>query len=218
MPRPDPDEAAAADRRHALALVPVSRETEDRLAAYVALLRRWQRIKNLVGPSTLDRVWTRHIADSAQLAALLPEARRWLDMGSGAGFPGLVIAILLRGAPGAAVHLVESNARKCAFLREAARETGAAAIIHNTRIENVTPELEHVDVVTARALAPLPDLLEMGKIPLSRGATGLFLKSAGELASIDVGQPASTVSILPSLTSAEGRIVLLRPGHRAAQD
>ncbi len=218
MPRPDPEEAAEADRRHAVALVPVSRETEERLALYVALLRRWQRIKNLVGPSTLDRVWTRHIADSAQLVALLPEARSWLDMGSGAGFPGLVIAILLRDTAGAAVHLVESNARKCAFLREAARETGAAAVIHNARIENVTPTLEYVDVITARALAPLPDLLEMGKIPLSRGATGLFLKSAGELASIGVGQPASIVSVLPSLTSPEGRVVLVRPGHRAARD
>ncbi|HEX4766088.1 MAG TPA: RsmG family class I SAM-dependent methyltransferase, partial [Lichenihabitans sp.] len=89
-----------ADRRQALALVPVSRETEERLALYVALLRRWQRIKNLVGPSTLDRVWTRHIADSAQLVALMPDRRRWLDMGSGAGFPGLVVAILLCDTPG----------------------------------------------------------------------------------------------------------------------
>ncbi len=211
MPRAEPNEAAEADRRHALALVPVSRETEDRLALYVALLRRWQRIKNLVGPSTLDRVWTRHVADSAQLAALMPEGRRWLDMGSGAGFPGLVIAMLLRDAPGSVVHLVESNARKCAFLREAARETGAAAVIHNARVENVTPELEHVDVVTARALAPLPDLLEMGKIPLSRGAFGLFLKSAGELGAMDVGRSTSAISILPSVTSAEGRIVLVQP-------
>ncbi|HEX4765481.1 MAG TPA: RsmG family class I SAM-dependent methyltransferase, partial [Lichenihabitans sp.] len=116
------------------------------------------------------------------------------------------------------VHLVESNARKCAFLREAARESGAAAIIHNARIENVTPTLEYVDVVTARALAPLPDLLEMGKIPLSRGASGLFLKSAGELGAIDIGQLASAISVLPSLTSAEGRIVLVRPDHRAAPD
>ena len=116
-------------------IVPVSRETAERLAAYVALLRKWQRAENLIAPSTLPAIWRRHVADSAQLVALFPEARRWLDLGSGAGFPGLVVAILGAEHADTAVHLVESNRKKCAFLRQAIRETGAPAIVHEGRIE-----------------------------------------------------------------------------------
>lgn len=132
----------------------VSRETLDRLGAYEATLRKWQPKINLVGPSTLPDVWRRHFLDSAQLFPLLPESTRVLvDLGSGAGFPGLVLAIL--GVP--EVHLIESDARKCAFLREAARAAGASVTVHNKRIEAVSPIA--ADVVTARALAPLADLL-----------------------------------------------------------
>ena len=120
-------EQLAENRRAALRLVPVSRETEDRLATYVDLLARWRKTTNLIAESTFASVWTRHIADSAQLLALAPQARRWVDLGSGAGFPGLVIAIQLADVAGAAVHLIESDQRKCAFLREAVRVTGAAA-------------------------------------------------------------------------------------------
>ena len=109
----------ADDRLAALRLVPVSRETEDRLAIFVELLDRWRHKTNLISNSTFPTVWTRHIADSAQLKALAPEAKRWVDMGSGAGFPGLVIAIQLADVPGAIVHCIESDGRKCAFLREA---------------------------------------------------------------------------------------------------
>ena len=206
----EPHRTIADDRRAALELVPVSRETEARLAVYVDLLRRWQGVKNLVGASTLDRIWTRHIADSAQLAALAPDALCWTDMGSGAGFPGLVIAILQHGRAGAAVHLIESNARKCAFLREAARECGAPATIHNERVEDVLPELKDVDVVTARAVAPLPRLIEMGKIPLDRGALGLFLKSEGEIGPSAPAIPGCRLSVIPSKTSEDGRIILVR--------
>ncbi len=134
MSRP-PSESALVeqlgdDRRAALRLVPVSRETEDRLAIFVELLDRWRHKTNLISNPTFASVWTRHIADSAQLPALAPEAKRWVDMGSGAGFPGLVIAIQLADVPGAVVHCIESDQRKCAFLREAARATGAAATIH----------------------------------------------------------------------------------------
>lgn len=199
----------AADRARALSLVPVSRETEARFALYAELLVRWQRVKNLVGPNTLTQVWTRHIADSAQLLPLAPQAKVWVDMGSGAGFPGLVLAILLRDRPGACVHLVEANARKCAFLREAARSCGAVAEIHQARIEDVAEGLGMVDVVTARALAPLPHLIEMGKILFDRGAAGLFLKSEGELAGIGTTADPGAMDILPSRTSAEGRILRL---------
>lgn len=132
----------------------VSRETLDLLAAYEATLRKWQPKINLVGPSTLPDAWRRHFLDSAQLYPLIPESARVLvDLGSGAGFPGLVLAIM--GVP--EVHLVESDARKCAFLREAARAANAKVTVHNKRIEAVTGV--EADVVTARALAPLNDLL-----------------------------------------------------------
>jgi 16S rRNA (guanine527-N7)-methyltransferase len=163
------------DRAAALALVPVSRETEERLALYVDLLARWRNVTNLISETSFAEVWTRHIADSAQLLDLAPDARRWVDLGSGAGFPGMVLAIRLAGQAGARVHLVESDQRKCAFLREVARATGAPAEIHAARIEAVAPDsLMPVDAVTARALAPLPILLGFAKVWLARGAVGIF--------------------------------------------
>src|SRR3954451_4935665 len=119
-----------ADKAAALALTPVSPETEARLDAYVDLLLQWQARTNLVASSTLPQLWTRHIADSLQLLALAPDAKTWIDLGSGGGFPGLVLACALAERAGAAVHLVERNAKKAAFLREALRITGAPAIIH----------------------------------------------------------------------------------------
>ena len=208
VPAPYPLEA---DRASALALLNVSRETEERLAVYAALLRRWQTIKNLVGAGTLDAVWTRHIADSAQLVPLLPEARTWADLGSGAGFPGLVIAILLRERPGARIHLIESNNRKCAFLREVARETGAPAEVHTGRIEDVLPTLAEIDALSARALAPLPQLLVWGKRLIHAGTTGLFLKGeeyAAESASV-AGQ-GYAIEAVPSRTHSAGRILVVR--------
>lgn len=134
----------------------VSRETLDRLRLYETLLRKWQRRINLVGRSTLDDLWRRHMLDSAQLFPLLPDgAQRLVDLGSGAGFPGLVLAIL--GVP--EVHLIESDSRKAAFLREVSRETSSLTQIHVARIEDVRPFV--ADVVTARALAPLAKLLDL---------------------------------------------------------
>jgi 16S rRNA (guanine527-N7)-methyltransferase len=165
----------ADDRHTALRLVPVSRETEARLDAFVALLDRWRHKTNLIADSTFASVWTRHIADSAQLITLAPEARRWVDMGSGAGFPGLVIAIALADVPGAIVHCIESDRRKAAFLREAARATGAAAMIHPARVEAIAPEsLGPVDAVTARAFAPLPLTLKLARPWIERGAVAVF--------------------------------------------
>jgi 16S rRNA (guanine527-N7)-methyltransferase len=132
----------------------VSRETLERLDAYVGLLTKWQRRINLVSRASLADVWRRHILDSAQVMDFLPATPgRILDLGSGAGFPGLVLAIL--GADG--VELVESDGRKCAFLAEAARISGVSVKIHNKRIEAL--EAEPADVITARACAPLVDLL-----------------------------------------------------------
>ena len=163
------------NRTAALRLVPVSRETLERLDAYIALLAQWRKAVNLISESTFAEVWTRHVADSAQLLTFAPQARIWVDMGSGAGFPGLVIAIQLVNQPGARVHLIESDQRKCAFLREAARVTGAPATIHNERIEMAAQRItDAVDAVSARALAPLPKLIDFAKIWLDRGAVGVF--------------------------------------------
>lgn len=163
-------------KREALRLTPVSRETEQRLDLLVAELRRWQAAKNLVSQATLDEVWHRHIADSLQVFAQAPEARRWLDLGSGGGFPGLVVAACLAGT-GGSIDLVESNARKCAFLRHAARVMAAPARVHAARIEDVIDDFEgKVDVVTARALAPLPALLGWTNGLLRTGAIGVFPK------------------------------------------
>ena len=267
--------ALAADRQKALVLCPVSRETEERLSVLVEELRRWQRVKNLVGPATLDRIWTRHVADSLQLLDLAPEsARTWLDLGSGAGFPGLVIAIaVLERVPGAVVHLVESNGRKCAFLRHAARLADAPAAVHEGRIEeevarlllppcggggreatgggrrrepggnsastplsnsppqggrgqrgamiegsaqnpNPSPETEmtRIDVVTARALAPLAQLFAWTEPLLTTGAVGLFPKGRGVEAELTEAAKSWTYAadLLPSRIDSDGRIVRIR--------
>jgi 16S rRNA (guanine527-N7)-methyltransferase len=205
---------SSADKARALALVPVSRETETLLDALVADLRRWQAVKNLVGPATLDHVWTRHVADSAQLAGLVAvAATRWVDLGSGAGFPGLVVAAVLSGRPGFVMNLVESNARKCAFLRETARKLALPVQVHAGRIEDVLPTLPApVDVVSARALAPLPQLLALADPLLKTGALGVFPKGRDlESELTDSAQfwriSSSTV---PSVVDPEGCILLVR--------
>jgi 16S rRNA (guanine527-N7)-methyltransferase len=158
-------------------IVDVSDETIALLTRLVDLVAKWQPAENLVAASTLPTIWRRHVADSAQLVPLFPDVRRWLDLGSGAGFPGLVVAILIAGRPGAAVHLVESNSRKSAFLRLAVRETGAPAIVHEGRIETVLARFaEPVEMVTARALAPLVDLFGMAEPLIARGARAAFHK------------------------------------------
>jgi len=156
----------------------VSRETFEKLELLERELRRWQAIKNLVGPATLTQIWDRHIVDSLQLLDLAPEAKTWLDLGSGAGFPGLVLAIA--GAErGLNVHLVESNSRKCAFLRQIARLTGAAATIHEARLETFVPGfIGKADVVSARALASLDMLLDW-TAPMSKADNGPVSQGAG---------------------------------------
>ncbi len=152
----------------------VSRETRERLTAYVDLLLRWQRTINLISPRDIDQVWTRHIADSLQLAPLIPPGTaRAIDLGSGAGLPGLVLAI----ATGLRFDLVESDQRKAAFLREAARITGAAATVHATRIEAAM--IAPAPLVTARALAPLTVLLGWAVNFLAPDGICLFPKGRG---------------------------------------
>jgi 16S rRNA (guanine527-N7)-methyltransferase len=167
----------ASDKAAALALTPVSRETEARLDCYVDLLLAWQAKTNLVAPSTLPNLWTRHIADSLQLLSLAPTAKTWVDLGSGGGFPGVVLACALADTPGAKVHLVERNAKKAAFLREAVRVTSAAAHVHLTAIGDIVDGIGGpVDCVTARALAPLHQLVGFAEPLVRKGAKALFLK------------------------------------------
>lgn len=197
-----------SERERVLAAYDVSRETSDRLDLYVAQLRRWQSIQNLVGPGTLAEVWNRHVADALQLLALAPEARTWLDLGSGAGIPGLILAIA--GAPrGIRVDLVESNARKGAFLTETIRLTGAHARVRNARIEAVIADYIGTDVVCARALAPLDRLLDWTGPLLKTGTVGLFPKGRDVRAELTRAAARWTVrhDLVPSRTDADARIV-----------
>jgi len=140
----------------------VSRETIDRLNTFVALFQKWAKTINLVAPSTLAEVWSRHVADSAQIYALSPGPRIWVDLGSGGGFPGIVTGILLCDADGGWVHLVESNNKKAAFLRTAILETGARASVHPIRIKEAPSDIAQCDAISARALADLDLLMEFG--------------------------------------------------------
>lgn len=192
----------------------VSRETLARLEAYAALLRRWQTTINLVAASTLEGMWQRHFADSAQLWLYRrPGDQTWLDVGSGAGFPGLVIAILAAETGGTRHILVESDRRKAAFLGEVARTLGLAVDILCARIESgeTQAKVGPVDCVTARALAPLPRLAGLVAPYFASHTLGLFLKGrevAGELA--EAAQAWDFAAELkPSLTDPDGRVLLL---------
>lgn len=203
----------AADRELALKLTPVSRETADLLDRFVDFLLPWAERTNLIARSTIPTVWTRHIADSLQLLPLAPAAMSWVDLGSGAGFPGIVLACALAGRAGAIVHLIESNGKKAAFLREAVQRLSLPAEVHTVRIEDFVKNSKlQPDVVTARAVAPLDRLLELTLPLLMNGALGVFPKGQdveGELTraskywNIDA-------ALVPSKTSPDGRIVVVR--------
>ena len=184
--------------------IDVSRETMDRLTAYVELVEKWQQRVNLVSASTLPDIWMRHIWDSAQLAALVPAGTdRILDVGSGAGFPGLVVAALCD----AELHLVESDQKKAVFLQTVIRETGIRAIVHNRRIESLPPI--GANIVTARALASLDRLLELLEAQLVPGTRCLFLKGAraeSELAALDTRSDIIR-RLHPSLTNPEAFVL-----------
>lgn len=188
----------------------VSRETRDRLDQYVALLLRWNRTVNLIARADEPHVWQRHIADSLQLLPFLtPASERAIDLGSGAGFPGLVLAV----ASGVHFHLIEADHRKSAFLREAARITGAPVDVHTVRIEAAA--LQPAPLITARACAPLPRLLDLASRLLSAGGLCLFLK--GENAAAELTHAESKwqmqVDRIPSRTSPSACI--LRISNRA---
>ncbi|MEN5275317.1 16S rRNA (guanine(527)-N(7))-methyltransferase RsmG [Brucella sp. TWI432] len=163
----------------------VSRETTERLIAFEALFRKWSSAINLASPSTLADLWSRHILDSAQIFPLAPDAKRWLDLGSGGGFPGIVTACFLKEVPGASIDLVESAGKKAAFLRTAAGQLTVPARVSSARIEAMWDKIEVPDVVTARALASLNDLFVLAEPWLTRGAKALFQKGRDYQREID---------------------------------
>jgi 16S rRNA (guanine527-N7)-methyltransferase len=189
----------------------VPRETIHRLIRYAEILSDWQKRTNLVGPSALPALWPRHFADSAQLCSLALNARLWLDLGSGAGFPGLVVAIIQAGAPHFRMHLVESNRKKCAFLAEVARETRAPVDIHAMRIEELAECAQSLspDVVSARALAPLPRLFELAAPFLGERTKGLFPKGREAETEIEAAREdwEFDFRLHPSLTAEDSHIV-----------
>src|SRR5690606_17618835 len=152
------------------AVVPsVSRETAQRLMEFEALFRKWSKAINLASPSTLADLWNRHILDSAQIFPLAPQATRWLDLGSGGGFPGIVTACFLKDVPGASIDLVESAGQKAAFLRTAAGHLDIPARVHAVRIEAVRDKITSPEIITARALASLTDLFTLAEPWLTNG-------------------------------------------------
>ena len=194
-------------------LAELPEDTLRRLEIYAHLLEKWRRAVNLVGKSTLDDIWIRHFADCLQVSKAVPEARRWLDLGSGAGFPGLVTAIKYAGEPDTKVHLIESNQRKCAFLRTIARETSVPALVHCGRLEEILPTLdEPIDAVSARALAPLEALLVFAEKFIEKGAVGVFSKGKQFEAELTGSLTAGKylITTMESRTSSTARLVLVK--------
>jgi len=191
----------ASNKAAALALTPVSRETEQRLDRYVGLLLEWQAKTNLVASSTLPQLWTRHVSDSLQLLALAPRAKVWVDLGSGGGFPGLVLACALAETSGAMVHLIEHNSKKAAFLREVLRVAASPGIVHLAEIGDTVERITGpIDCVTARALAPLHQLIGFAEPLMKRGAKALFLK--GQDVEAELTEATKYWNIQPKLHSS----------------
>ena len=190
-----------------------------RLRAYVDALTKWNPHVNLVASSTVPQVWVRHVADGLQLLPLLKEndLRKVIDLGSGGGVPGLVLAL---AEPALDVHLVESTARKCAFLRQVAQTCGIDVNIHQARIESLDTAIVTADVhtaISARALAPLPKLLALAWPWLQNGAWGLFLKGRGMVAELEQAKREKwqfDSQAIPSVTDAEGSILMVKEVHR----
>ncbi|TGQ35017.1 MULTISPECIES: 16S rRNA (guanine(527)-N(7))-methyltransferase RsmG [unclassified Mesorhizobium] len=190
---------------------PVSRETFDRLVEFERVFQKWNRRINLAAQSTLDDVWRRHILDSAQLARIKPDARRWVDLGSGGGFPGLILAFLLAERDGASIDLVESNRKKASFLQAVVGQFGLPARIIARRIDDSYPLVSAPQIVTARALASLPALLELSAPWLTNGARGLFHKGRDYRAEVEESAHRWTFDLVEhsSMTDPHGVILEL---------
>lgn len=197
-----------ADRQRALELAPELGRSRKELEIYEHLLLRWQPRINLVGRSTLEEIWTRHFLDSVQLAGFAGLDRRWADLGSGAGFPGLVIALLQQKRVVGEMHLIESDKRKAAFLREVSRETGAKAHIHNARCEDVLSEIQP-EVVVSRAMTDIGQLIAYAQPFVEKGGVGLFPKGRDIVSELTKASIPSNFKIVlnQSRTDPEAAIV-----------
>ena len=203
------DSIAAVER-----ILPVSRETAERLDRFVEHFLKWQRVVQLASPSTLNTLWTRHIADSLQLLPDLEDSKEVVDVGSGGGFPGLVLSL---AAPHKKFHLVESDTRKASFLREAARVANSTAEVYAERVESVAKRISTgIHMVTARAFAPLPKLLELTDPFLQSGARAVFLKSQDIDDELTTAAKSWNVNyrLRNSLTDPRGRILLIDKAER----
>jgi len=203
------------------ALSHVSRETQTRLEAIVGQVRRWQPRINLISPSTLATIWERHVADSLQLSDLAPQTECWVDLGSGGGFPGLVVAAARTADPRFRMHLIESSGKKCAFLRETARLAELPVAVHHMRIEEFDGTLaSRCGVVSARALAPLVELLGLAEPFLQQGAIGLFPK--GQDVDEEVRHASAAwhfdADLIQSRTDPKASILRLRSLSRRNED
>lgn len=188
---------------------PVSRETFERLQAFEQLFLKWNRSINLAAPSTLDDVWRRHVLDSAQLARIAPAATRWVDLGSGGGFPGLVLGFLLTERPGASIALVESNRKKASFLQTVIGQFDLPARVVARRIDDSYGLVSAPEIVTARALAALPDLLDLSAPWLTKGGRALFHKGRDYRAEVEESTHRWSFDLVEhsSMTDAEGVIL-----------
>jgi 16S rRNA (guanine527-N7)-methyltransferase len=212
--------AIETERTATLRQFDVSRETTARLDALVRLLRERQQVMNLVSRSSLANVWTRHVADSLQLLALAPTARTWIDLGSGGGFPGRVVACALAGAADVQIHLVESTGKKARFLSDTAATIELPVVVHVERIEQFVPAWRgRIDVVTARALAPLTKLLDYTAPLIDRGAKCLFLK--GQDVALELTEASEywkfQYELVPSVTDSRGRIMVVTAAKRLSK-
>ncbi|MEM6711567.1 MAG: 16S rRNA (guanine(527)-N(7))-methyltransferase RsmG [Pseudomonadota bacterium] len=203
--------------------VDLSETAISNLLRYVAMLRKWQPAQNLVGPKTLEEIWTRHVADSLQLMSFLPPCGsgalagdalglHLMDLGSGAGLPGMVVA-LAAGENAHRVTLIEANGRKAAFLRAVSRETGVPVYVQQSRIEHVSHHQgPHVGIITARALAPLPKLASLAEPWMKTGATAFFHKGGEYSSELKSWPAASDYDVIehPSVVDSTGRILQVR--------
>jgi 16S rRNA (guanine527-N7)-methyltransferase len=214
VPAPPEAAGAALDAAGFQALTHATDAQMADLGTFLGMLTAGNAVMNLVGPATLPDFWNRHAWDSAQLLRLAPAAKTWADLGAGAGFPGLVLAILFKEVPGATVHLVESVAKRCRFLTSVSEALDLPVVIHNKRAEDLSLS---VDIVTARACAPMSRLLGYARPYLKRGATGLFLKGQDVVSELEDAATSWTFSsrLIESLSDPRGRIVEVKGLSRA---
>ena len=210
--RPEPLSAYGADD-FARDFAATAAQLAD-LEAFRVLVEQTNAVMNLVGPATLPAFWSRHALDSAQLLKLAPDALTWADLGAGAGFPGVVLAILLKGKAGARVHLVDSLTKRCRFLEQAVAALDLPAEVHVSRAENLKIP---VDIVTARAVAPMTKLLGFARPYFALGAEGLFLKGEGAAHELAEARLAwrFEADLIPSLSDPRGQVVRIRRLARA---